>query len=394
MMKRQMAILALAALSACGGGTGNADNQPAPASAADSNLTAKGPSPQTFADTIDGKPTHLYSLHNGNVNALITDYGARLVSLFVPDKAGRETDVVAGFDSLAGYRAAKGSYFGAIIGRYGNRIAKGKFSLDGKPYAIPVNNGPNALHGGTRGFDDHVWDAFRKNDSTLVLYYLSPDGDQGFPGNLKVMVTYTLRSDTSIGIEYQATSDRKTIINLTNHAYFNLNGAGSGTILNHALRLNAQKYTPVDSGLIPTGAIAPVAGTPFDFTEAKTIGSRIGADDAQLKNGKGYDHNFVIGNGKPSESLRQAAMVTGDKTGIVMHVLTTEPGIQFYTGNFMSGAHPMKYGKRDDYRTAFCLETQHFPDSPNEPKWPSTVLDTGKTYHTITVYHFSTVTND
>ena len=327
-----------------------------------------------FNDTLDGKPTHLFELHNGKLKAQFTDYGARLVSLTVDS-----VNVVVGFDSIQGYQENKGSYFGAIIGRYGNRIGKGTFQLKNATYQIPVNNGPNALHGGKRGFDDHVWDAFRENDSTLDLYLLSPDGDMGFPGNLKVKVTYSLTSK-GLRIEYTANTDKPTVVNLTNHAYWNLNGEDSGTILDHVLQIDAASYTPVDTGLIPLGVLMPVSGTPFDFTKPMPIGARINADNIQLKCGKGYDHNYVIG--MPSDTLKHAATVWGDKSRIVMDVWTMEPGLQFYSGNFMKGAHA--------YRSALCLETQHFPDSPNEPTWPSTELDPGKTYHTVTEYRFTT----
>lgn len=387
MMKKITSFLLIAGvLSSCGGPA--SDTQPQPA-AADTTQTATGPRSETFADTLDGKAAHLYELHNGNIRALITSYGGRLVSLFVPDKNGKETDIVAGFDSLDGYRGAKSSYFGALIGRYGNRIGHGTFKLDGKGYQIPVNNNGNALHGGTRGFDDYVWDGDKRNDSTLELKFLSRDGDMGFPGNLAVRVTYTLTGHTGLKIEYTANTDAKTVVNLTNHAYYNLNGAGSGTILQHKLQVYGTTYTPVDSLLIPTGKIAPVAGTPLDFTKATAIGDRINMDNEQLKFGKGYDHNFVIGNGKPSDTLRHAGTVWADGSGIVMDIYSMEPGLQFYTGNFMDGTHAMKYGKHDDHRTAFCVETQHFPDSPNEPAWPTTELDPGKSYHTVTLYTFS-----
>jgi len=383
MIQKITFFLLAATLFSCGGPSAT---EPTVAPA---DSTATGPRPETFADTLDGKATHLYALQNGPIRALITNYGGRLVSLFVPDKGGKATDVVAGFDSVDGYRRAKSAYFGALIGRYGNRIGHGSFTLDKKAYTIPLNNGANALHGGTRGFDDYVWDGDKKNDSTLELHFLSRDGDMGFPGNLNVKVRYTLTADEGLKIEYTANTDTKTVVNLTNHAYYNLNGAGSGSILDHRLEVYGLGYTPVDSGLIPTGKIEPVAGTPFDFTQPMAIGARINADNVQLKNGKGYDHNFVIGNGRPSDTLRHAATVWADQSGIVMDVYSMEPGLQFYTGNFMDGSHAMKYGKRDEHRTAFCVETQHFPDSPNEPAWPSTELNPAKTYHTVTLYRFS-----
>jgi aldose 1-epimerase len=359
------------------------------ATASDSAAAVFTPGPTAFTDTIGGKTTHLYTIENGRIRAYITDYGGRLVALFVPDKNGKETDVVAGFDNVQGYKWARDSYFGAIIGRYGNRIGKGKFHLDGKTYSIPVNNGLNALHGGVKGFSDYVWDATKTSDSTLELTLTSPDGDMGFPGTLKTTVRYTLTSNRGMRLDYLATTDKKTVVNLTNHAYYNLNGAGSGTILDHRLQLYADGYTPIDSGLIPIGRIVPVAGTPFDFRTATAIGSRINTDNEQLKYGKGYDHNFVLNPSAGNDSLRHAATVWADKSGIVMDVYTEEPGLQFYTGNFMAGKNAMKYGKKDDYRTAFCLETQHYPDAPNKPSWPSTVLEPGKTYQTTSEYLFS-----
>ncbi|HTJ14298.1 MAG TPA: aldose epimerase family protein [Dinghuibacter sp.] len=384
MMKKIVFFAAIAAtLASCGGGT-----QEPTAKTGTDTVTGPTPNPGSFADTIDGKPVQLYTLQNGPLKATLTNYGGRLVSLSVPDSSGKSVDVVDGFDSVAQYRRARSAYFGALIGRYGNRIGKGQFKLGGKPFQIPVNNGPNALHGGTRGFDDYVWDGDKKNDSTLELKFLSRDGDMGFPGNLSVKVTYTLQSN-GLKIEYNATTDAKTVCNLTNHAYWNLNGAGNGTILRHKLQIYGTGYTPVDSGLIPTGTIDPVKGTPFDFTQPTAIGDRINQDNVQLKNGKGYDHNWVIGDGKPSGTLRHAATFRADQTGIVMDIYTMEPGLQFYSGNFMDGALAMKYGKTNAHRSAFAAETQHFPDSPNEPQWPSTELDPGKTYHTVTVYQFS-----
>jgi aldose 1-epimerase len=275
-------------------------------------------------------------------------------------------------------------YFGATIGRYGNRIAKGKFTLDGKEYTLPANNGPNTLHGGKKGFQDVVWDAKQLNDSTLELSYVSPDMEEGFPGNLNVKVTMAITSGNELTFDYEATTDKKTVVNLTNHAFFNLNGEGSGEINDHILQINADKYTPVDSTLIPLGTNEPVDSTPFDFRKPTAIGARINADNQQLKNGMGYDHNFVL-NGT---GMKHAATATGNKSGIVMQVYTAEPGLQFYSGNFMKGKNSFKNGGKDNFRTAFCLETQHFPDSPNQPSFPSTVLEPGKTYKTRSVYKF------
>lgn len=320
------------------------------------------------------------------MKALITNYGGRLVSLMVPDKQGKLIDVVAGFSSVDGYKKSAEPYFGATIGRFGNRIAKGKFTLDGKAYTLFINNGVNTLHGGKKGFQDVVWDVKQPDQKTLILDYLSKDMEEGFPGNLTVKVTYTLTDNNELKISYLAKTDQNTIVNLTNHAFFNLNGEESGTILNHQLQLNADQYTPIDSTFIPTGKLAAVKGTPFDFTSPKTIGKQIEEKDQQLANGKGYDHNFVLRSHSITESV---ATVTGDKSGIVMDVYTDQPGLQFYSGNFMQGKNTMKGNHKDDFRTAFAMETQHFPDSPNQPSFPSTVLKPGETYKTASVYKFS-----
>ncbi|PWU00427.1 MAG: galactose-1-epimerase [Bacteroidetes bacterium] len=342
-----------------------------------------------FKDSLDGKAISLVYLTNkSGVQVAITNYGARLISLIVPDKNGKLTDVIVGSDKMVEFKSGKEGYFGAVVGRYANRIGHASFVLDGKKYSLAANNGPNSLHGGLKGFASVVWTINSQNDSSVQLSYASKDGEEGYPGNLTAKVRYTLSSSNELKIDYEATTDKKTVVNLTNHSYFNLNGQGSGSILQHTLQLNADHYTPVDSTLIPTGNIDAVAGTPFDFTKPTVIGSRIGEDNIQLKYGKGYDQNFVLNPSKNGE-LNFAARVTGDQSGIVMEVYTKEPGIQFYTGNFMQGAHTIKGGKKDDYRTAFCLETQHYPDSPNKPKFPSTILEPGKTYATSTVYKFS-----
>lgn len=357
----------------------------------DSNSKSKAmiPDRKGFQDTIDGKQTDLYVLKNhSGIAAAITNYGGRLVSLLVPDKDGKFTDVVVGFKSVKDYVNSTEPYFGATIGRVGNRIAKGKFTLDGKQYSLFTNNGPNTLHGGKKGFQAVVWDATQLNDSTLELTYAAKDMEEGFPGNLNVKVTYSVTADNGFKCEYEATTDKKTIVNLTNHAFFNLNGEGSGTINNHVLQMNADKYTPVDSTLIPTGKIEPVAGTPLDFTKPTAIGARVDDNNDQLKYGKGYDHNFVL-NGGDNGSMNHAATVIGDKSGIKMDVFTEEPGLQFYGGNFMQSKNTFKSNAKDDFRTAFCLETQHFPDAPNHPMFPSIVLEPGKKYHTTSVYKFS-----
>jgi aldose 1-epimerase len=351
--------------------------------------TVQLPSAGAYSQTIDGKQTALYVLKNkNNMQAAITNYGGRLVSLLVPDANNDLVDVVVGFDSVQQFKASTEPYFGATIGRYGNRIAKGKFKLDGKEYSLYSNNGPNTLHGGKKGFQDVVWDAKQMDDSALVLTYLSKDGEEGYPGNLSVKVTYTLTAENELKLDYEATTDKKTVVNLTNHAFFNLNGQGSGTINNHQLMINADLYTPVDSTLIPLGENETVVNTAFDFRKLTAIGARVDADEVQLKNGKGYDHNFVL-NKHAGAGLNHAATVIADKTNIIMDVFTGEPGLQFYGGNFMQSKNTIKGGGKDNFRTAFCLETQHFPDSPNQPSFPSTILEPGQTYKTSSVYKFS-----
>jgi aldose 1-epimerase len=339
-----------------------------------------------FKETIDGKQTSFYILKNkSGAEAALTNYGAHLISLLVPDSAGKLTDVVVGFDSIEGYKKSLSAYYGATIGRYGNRIAKGHFILDGKRYDLFINNKPNTLHGGQKGFNDVVWDGKQIDAHTVEFSYLAKDMEEGYPGNLTCKVTYELTDDNAVKISYEATTDKPTIVNLTNHSYFNLNGAGSGTILKHSLQLDASHYNPIDPTSIPTGEIAPVAGTPFDFTKPAEIGSRIGDKNEQLTNGQGYDHNYVL---DKHDITTPIATVTGDLSGIKMEIFTTEPGIQFYSGNFMKGANTMIGGKKDDYRTAFALETQHYPDSPNKPQFPSTVLRPGEVYKTVTIYKF------
>lgn len=343
---------------------------------------------KNFDTLIDGKKVSLYWIENKGIKAAFTNYGGRLIGLWVSDKIGKQTDVVAGMNSVRGFKTSTEPYFGATIGRVGNRIAKGKFTLDGKQYQIPVNNGKNALHGGVKGFQDVVWDAVKTNENTLVFSYISPEGEQGFPGNLAVKVTYTITDDTAIKMEYEAATDKTTIVNLTNHAFFNLNGEGSGSILNHELQIYADKFTPVDEGLIPTGEFQPVKNTPFDFTSKHTIGERIETKEEQLKFGKGYDHNYVL-KGTKKDGLHHAATISGDKSGIILDIYTQEPGLQFYSGNFMQGKNILKSGAKDDFRTAFALETQHFPDAPNQTKFASIVLKPGEKYHTVSYYLFS-----
>lgn len=340
-----------------------------------------------FKDTIDGKATSLFILkNNNNMSAAFTNYGGRLVGLWVPDKDGNITDVVVGLKSVEDYMNSTEPYFGATIGRFGNRIAKGKFTLDGTEYNLPLNNGPNTLHGGTKGFQSVVFDAQQPDSQTVVFTYLSKDGEQGFPGNLQVKVTYSLTNDNELKMDYDAETDKPTIVNLTNHAFFNLNGEGSGTILNHVVQINADEYLPIDSTSIPLGNPESVAGTPFDFRQPTTIGARIDEENQQLKNGRGYDHNFILSD---SGNHKHAATVVGDKSGIQMDIYTQEPGLQFYSGNFMQGKNTFKNGSKDEFRTAFAMETQHFPDSPNETSYPSTTLNPGDKYHTESVYKFS-----
>ena len=353
----------------------------------DSITYGKLPADSAFEKTIDGKQTHLYVLKNKNgMEAAFTNYGGRIITLLVPDSSGKLIDVSVGIGSLDGYIKSTERYYGGTIGRYGNRIAKGHFNLNGKQYSLFINNAPNTLHGGKKGYQDVVWDAKKIDDQTLELTYLSKDMEEGFPGNLHIKVTYSLTDDNAFKCSYEATTDKITVVNLTNHAYFNLNGEGSGTILNHLVQLNAKRYTPVDSTLIPTGRLDAVKGTPFDFTKPTTIGARINENDEQLKNGKGYDHNFVL---SKHDTTQPVAIVKGDKTGIIMEIYTEEPGLQFYSGNFMNGGNTMLGGKTDDHRTGFAMETQHFPDSPNQLQFPSTVLKPGQVYKTLTIYKFS-----
>jgi aldose 1-epimerase len=342
-----------------------------------------------FGAMPDGTSVDLYTLTAASgLQAAIASYGGTVVSLKVPDAAGALADVVLGFDRLEGYLARRNPYFGAIIGRYGNRIAKGRFTLDGKEYSLARNNGRNHLHGGIRSFDKVVWTArplSRPAGPALALTYLSKDGEEGYPGNLSVGVTYTLRDD-ALQIDYDATTDRPTHCNLTNHAYFNLEGEGTGTILDHRLHLGASRFTPVVPGLIPTGEIRSVDGTPFDFRVPTRVGDRSDADDPQLRLGRGYDHNLVLDRaGAPPWFC---ARLVAPRSGRWMEVLTTEPGVQVYTGNYLSCWLRGKGRKRYPRRSGMCLETQHFPDSPNHPEFPSTVLRPGEKYATSTIYRF------
>ncbi|HLT42413.1 MAG TPA: aldose epimerase family protein [Sphingobacteriaceae bacterium] len=344
----------------------------------------------TFNGDVDGKLVALYSLKNkNNVEVLMTNYGARIVGIKVPDREGKLVDVVLGYDDAASYKKHTTSFYGALIGRYGNRIAKGKFSLNGEEYQLEVNDGENSLHGGKSGFYDKVWDVEHEDANTLTLSYTSPDGEGGYPGTLKTVVTYHLNDENGLEISYSATTDKSTVVNLTNHAFFNLNGEGDSSILDHVLTIHASAITGVDEALIPTGELLDVSGTPFDFRTPTPIGERINESDEQLKRGGGYDHNYVL---DKEVGLQNVATVYSPKTGIVMDVLTEEPGLQFYSGNFMKDEGVKgKQGTSHGYRSAFCLETQHFPDSPNQPSFPSTTLNPGETYETTTVYKFSTI---
>jgi len=354
--------------------------------------SAKNIPMEPFGKTPDGQDVSLYTLKNqSGMEVKITNYGGTVTSIKVKDRHGNFGDVVLGFDTLDGYVAKTNTaYFGAVIGRYANRIAHGAFSLDDHEYHVPTNDGPNALHGGLRGFDKRVWDA--KDVSTskgpaLELHYLSKDGEEGFPGNLSVTVRYSVSDKNDLTIDYAAETDKDTVLNLTNHSYFNLSGPGHGDILNHKLTLAADRFTPINENLIPTGEIRSVAGTPLDFRKSTTVGSRINSDDQQLKFAKGYDHNFVLN--RSGDSLVMAAKVEDPDSGRVLEVFTTQPGIQFYSGNFLNGSvHGI--GGAYNFRSALCLETQHYPDSPNHSNFPSVVLRPKQRFHQVTVYRFST----
>jgi aldose 1-epimerase len=346
---------------------------------------------RTFGTAEGGQEVDLYILRNqSGMEVAITNYGGAVVSLKVPDRTGKLADVVLGYDNVDGYVSDK-SYFGAIVGRYANRIAHGKFTLNGATYSLPKNDSENALHGGIKGFNKRVWmakDVSSNGMQALELTYHSKDGEEGYPGNLTATVVYTLTGKNELRIQYLATTDKDTVINLTNHSYFNLAGQGNGDILNHQLVIHADNFSPVDATLIPIGESRSVRGTPFDFTHAEAIGARINQDDQQLKVGHGYDHNWVLS--QKNHPLSLAAEVYEPGSGRAMEVWTTEPGVQFYTGNFLDGKVHGKEGKVYNHRFAFCLETQHFPDSPNHPAFPTTVLKPGQRYHSSTVYRFFT----
>jgi aldose 1-epimerase len=345
---------------------------------------------QSFGKTGDGRPVDLYTLTNSQgMEVRAMTYGGIIVSLRVPDKTGKFDDVVLGHDSLDGY-LVNPPYFGVIVGRYANRIGNATFTLDGVKYTLAKNNGPNSLHGGVNGFNKQVWEAKTIKDPTgvgVTFSYTSKDGEEGYPGNLKVEVTYVLTDENQLVIDYEATTDKATPLNLSQHSYFNLAGEGSGDILGHHLTLNADRFTPVDKTLIPTGEIRSVQGTPLDFTKSTAIGARINDDYDQLVVGRGYDHNFVINRKDDSPTL--AARVHEPTSGRVLEVFTTEPAVQFYSGNFLDGTITGKHGHVYKQRNGFCLETQHYPDSPNHPDFPSTILRPGATFHSQTIFKFS-----
>jgi aldose 1-epimerase len=337
----------------------------------------------------DGTPVEIYTLTNASgLEVKAITYGGIITSIKTPDRDGRLADIALGFDSIDGY-AATHPYFGALVGRYGNRIAKGQFTLDGKTYTLAKNDGPNHLHGGLKGFDKVVWKGKAFKDARgvgVVLTRTSPDGEEGYPGDLTATVTYTLTDRNELKVDYEVTTDKTTVHNITQHSYFNLSGEGSGDILGHVMTIDADRFTAVDATLIPTGELAPVAGTPLDFRKGVAIGARINDAHEQMNRGRGYDHNFVINRKGPG--LVRAARVVDPKSGRTLEVSTTEPGVQFYSGNFLDGKVKGKGGHAYAIRTGFCLETQHFPDSPNQPSFPTTVLKPGETYKSQTVFVF------
>lgn len=349
------------------------------------STVAKGETKMSiFGKTADGTAVPIYTLTDGQIEVRVTAFGAHLVSVKAPDRAGKMADVILGYDKLDTYLIKPNPYIGAIVGRYGNRIAGGKFTIDGKTYQIPLNDGPNALHGGPKGFDQYVWQS-KEVPGGVEFTLVSPDGDMGFPGKLTSTVRYTLKGST-LRIDYSATTDKATVVNLTNHSYFNLHGDDQGNILDLKMQIDADHYTPVNKTLIPTGELATVAGTPFDFRKPEVIGARIGDDNEQLKIAGGYDHNWVL-NGAIGK-LHLAAKVTDPVSGRTLTVETTEPGVQFYSGNFLDGSFTGRHGVKYTKHAGLCLETQHFPDSPNQPGFPSTLLKPGETMHSTTAFTF------
>jgi aldose 1-epimerase len=355
------------------------------------NITLGGLKTNAFQKTIDRKNTDLYILtNNSGMEMAVTNYGAKIVSLHVSDRNGIMTDIVLGHNSIDEYLSSQEPYFGAICGRTANRIAKGKFTLCGKEYQLPVNNGPNRLHGGLKGFNAVVWDARQTNSQTIELTYISPDGEEGYPGTLNTKITYTLTNNNTVQIDYTAQTDQTTIINLTNHSYFNLSGAGDTYIGDHMLTINADNYLPTDNTAIPYGNPQTVAGTPMDFRTPHSIGERIENQFQQLIFGKGYDHTYILNKTTAGSQASLCAKALSPKTGIAMDVLTTEPGVQLYTGNWMTGEFTAKYGHHYPMRSAFCLETQHFPDSINQPDYPTVILNTGEIFKSQTIFKFYT----
>ena len=372
-MKRTLIAAALL-LAACGSGTETDEIRLLPAEA--------------FRRTVDGKAVELYTLRAGDIALQATNYGGRVVALWTPDREGRYEDIVLGYESLDRYIDNRGERFlGAVVGPYANRIAGGRFTLDGKQYTLPTNDHGQTLHGGMTGLDRVVWDVVSADERQLVLGYLHKDGEEGFPGNLRIRMTYSVTPENEFRVDYEATTDAPTVVNLSHHSFFNLKGEGNGTVLDNVMTINASHTTPVDSVLIPTGQIAPVEGTPFDFREPHAIGERIGADNQQLRNGGGYDHNWVIDR-KTESGIEQVATVWEPASGRTIEVLSDQPGLQVYSGNFFDGKSIGKYGKPQRYRESLALETQKFPDSPNHDNFPSTVLRPGETYTQVCIYKF------
>jgi aldose 1-epimerase len=379
-----LGILMAGVFTSCGNGNNNESSDSKEASDSSTTKVSTAGIQQSDWGETDGKKVFLYTLTNKKgVQVKITNYGGTVTSFVTPTKSGASTSIVVGFEDLSAY-LPRLPYFGATVGRYGNRIAKGKFTLDGKTYKLATNNGPNALHGGLKGFDKVVWDAAPLDNAnpSLTLHYVSKDGEEGYPGNLKVSVSFTLSDDDELTIDYNAETDKATPVNLTNHSYWNLTGDLKNTILNHTLKIDADKYTPVDTTLIPTGELAPVKGTPFDFTEPHVIGERISSVPGAAPGG--YDHNWVLNH--KMGTMDKVAELSEPTTGRKLEVYTTEPGLQFYSGNFLDGTIKTSLGTPIQKHAALCLETQHFPDSPNRPNFPSTILKPGEKYHTTTKY--------
>jgi aldose 1-epimerase len=373
-MKKLMYLLTILCLTAC-----NENKRP--------GITLLDKS--AFEKEVDGKSVSLYTLDSGNgLIVQVTNFGLRVVSIWTPDKNGKYSDVAIGYENIDRYLNNTGERFlGPVVGRYANRIADGKFTLDGTEYRLPINNNGQTLHGGLKGLDMRVWNADKISDKSIDFSYISPDGEEGFPGEVKINVNYSVTADNEFKITYKATVDKPTVLNLSNHAFFNLKGEAGGTITDHVLSINASNTTPVDSLLIPDGRIAPVDGTPFDFRTGTTIGDRIDRDEEQLKNGLGYDHNWVLDN--KAGGVELAASLYEPQSGRLMEVYTDQPGLQFYSGNFFDGKTNGKYGKPVKYREALALETQKFPDSPNHGNFPSTRLNPGETYTHTCIYKFS-----